>query len=79
MPAWQIVRPPQSERGRSEGRVRDAWLDVCNLEFWISRDDFGGSLSVGEKPQNQVSRDAQAANTRLAIALLGVYGNSVKA
>ena len=78
MSAWQIVRPPQSEWGRSESRVRDALLDVCNLEFRVSGNDFGRSLSVSQKPENEVNRDAQAANAGLAIALLGVHSNSVK-
>ena len=53
-------------------------LDVSQLEFRISCDDFGGSLSVSQKPENQVNRDAQRANTGLAIALLGVHSNTIK-
>ena len=62
----------------ADKRILHGLLNVSRLEFRISCDDLGGGLSVGKKPENQVNRDAQAANTRLAIALLGVHSNSVK-
>jgi len=59
-------------------RILHGLLNVSQLEFGVSCDDLGESLSVGQKREDEVNRDAQAANAGLAIALLGVYGNSIK-
>ena len=53
-------------------------MNVSRFEFRISCDHLGGSLSVSQEPENNVNRDAKSANAGLAIALLGVYGDSVK-
>jgi hypothetical protein len=62
----------------ANSRILHGLLHVSRLEFRVSGDDFGGSPSVRQEPENQVNRDAQAANTGLAIALSGVHSNSVK-
>lgn len=60
------------------GSILHGLLNVSRFEFRISCDHFGGSLPVGQKPENQVDRDAQAANTGPAIALPGVHSNTIK-
>jgi len=77
---WLICSDPvpRGLRTIANSRILHGLLNVSRLEFRISGDDFGGSPSVGQKPENQVNRDAQAANAGLAIALLGVHSNSIK-